>query len=50
MKQGSYRPEDCETEGMNGTRADGAKDAMPGKPMSTAERRYFSASPSKSRY
>lgn len=47
LKQGKYQPEECETEG---TPADRAKDATPGKPISTAELRYFSASPSESRY
>lgn len=50
LKQGKYQPKECEMEGMTGPPADHAKDATPGKPISTAELRYFSASPSESRY
>lgn len=50
LKQGRYRAMDCEVEGSQGFRSNGTKGKSPAKPVSPAERRYFSASPSESRY
>ncbi|MDU2240678.1 MAG: MerR family transcriptional regulator [Paenibacillus sp.] len=50
LKQGKYRVVDCEAEGVSGSFSDGKKAASPAKPLSTSEMRYFSASPSESRY
>ncbi|WP_068785690.1 MerR family transcriptional regulator [Paenibacillus phocaensis] len=50
LKQGKYRAVDCEVESAQGSGTDGKKSASQSKTLSTAELRYFSPSPSESRY
>lgn len=50
LQQGKYRATDCEIEGVKSSRTDSGMGGSSAKPMSPAELRYFSASPSESRY